>query len=152
MSRKNKVNPDHYKVAGRLSPDDLARERVKQDVHQSADAWHERERPAAPWTSAEDARPSDEAQEGASGAGTRLGAPRGARRSATPGGPATRSAKTLRTKKGGRTRKPVARKRGAVARAPKTSARNKKSAGAGASRRNTRATTKSRGARAAKKR
>lgn len=32
MSRHNKVNPDHYKVAGRLSADDLARERHKQGV------------------------------------------------------------------------------------------------------------------------
>jgi hypothetical protein len=30
MSRQNKVNPDHYKTAGRLSPDDLAREQQKQ--------------------------------------------------------------------------------------------------------------------------
>jgi hypothetical protein len=30
MSRKNKVNPDHYKLAGRLSADDLARERMRQ--------------------------------------------------------------------------------------------------------------------------
>jgi hypothetical protein len=30
MSRQNKVNPDHYKVAGRLTSDDLARERRKQ--------------------------------------------------------------------------------------------------------------------------
>lgn len=30
MSGKNKVNPDHYKLAGRLTPDDLARERRKQ--------------------------------------------------------------------------------------------------------------------------
>jgi hypothetical protein len=30
MSRVNKVNPDHYKVAGRLTPDELARERTKQ--------------------------------------------------------------------------------------------------------------------------
>jgi hypothetical protein len=30
MSRSNKVNPDHYTIAGRLSPDDLARERAKQ--------------------------------------------------------------------------------------------------------------------------
>ena len=32
MSRHNKVNPDHYKIAGRLSSDDLARERHKQGV------------------------------------------------------------------------------------------------------------------------
>jgi hypothetical protein len=30
MSRHNKVNPDHYKVAGRLTADDLAREQRKQ--------------------------------------------------------------------------------------------------------------------------
>jgi hypothetical protein len=32
MSRHNKVNPDHYKTGGRLSPDDLAREQQKQRV------------------------------------------------------------------------------------------------------------------------
>ena len=42
MSRKNKVNPDHYKVAGRLSPDDLARERMKQSAPTTARAWDER--------------------------------------------------------------------------------------------------------------
>jgi hypothetical protein len=42
MSRKNKVNPDHYKVAGRLSADDLARERMKQSAPQTARAWDER--------------------------------------------------------------------------------------------------------------
>lgn len=36
MSRKNKVNPDHYKVAGRLSPDDLARERLRQSAPKTA--------------------------------------------------------------------------------------------------------------------
>jgi hypothetical protein len=30
MSRRNKVNPDHYKLAGRLSADDIARERMRQ--------------------------------------------------------------------------------------------------------------------------
>jgi len=30
MSRQNKVNPMQYHVAGRLTPDDAARERVKQ--------------------------------------------------------------------------------------------------------------------------
>jgi hypothetical protein len=30
MSKQNKVNPSQYHVAGRLTPDDLARERVKQ--------------------------------------------------------------------------------------------------------------------------
>jgi hypothetical protein len=30
MSKQNKVNPGQYHVAGRLTPDDAARERVKQ--------------------------------------------------------------------------------------------------------------------------
>jgi hypothetical protein len=30
MSKQNKVNPGQYYVAGRLSPDDMARERLKQ--------------------------------------------------------------------------------------------------------------------------
>lgn len=30
MSRQNKVNKDHYDQAGRLTPDELARERAKQ--------------------------------------------------------------------------------------------------------------------------
>lgn len=29
MSRQNKVNPEQYKQAGRLAPDDAARERMK---------------------------------------------------------------------------------------------------------------------------
>jgi hypothetical protein len=42
MSRKNKVNPDHYKVAGRLAPDDLARERMKQGLAKTVRDWDER--------------------------------------------------------------------------------------------------------------
>jgi hypothetical protein len=34
VSRHNKVNPDHYTMAGRLSPDDLARERMRQGEQQ----------------------------------------------------------------------------------------------------------------------
>jgi len=30
MSKHNKVNPDHYHQAGRLTPDEWARERTKQ--------------------------------------------------------------------------------------------------------------------------
>ncbi len=30
MSKENKVNPGHYTQAGRLTPDDMAREQVKQ--------------------------------------------------------------------------------------------------------------------------
>jgi hypothetical protein len=32
MSKHNKVNPDHYHQAGRLTPDDWARERMKQQA------------------------------------------------------------------------------------------------------------------------
>ena len=48
MSRHNKVNPAHYKLAGRLSPDDLARERQRQNPPQ-ADLRGERDRPLPPW-------------------------------------------------------------------------------------------------------
>ena len=81
MSRKNKVNPDHYKVAGRLSPDDLARERMKQNAREDSKAWHERRVPAAARTIADGAKPSDETQEDASG-GVGPRAPSGAHRSA----------------------------------------------------------------------
>ena len=49
MSRSNKVNPDHYKIAGRLSADDLARERVKQaEIHQTGPR-RRRETAQPPW-------------------------------------------------------------------------------------------------------
>ena len=31
MSKQNKVNKNHYDQAGRLTPDEMARERMKQD-------------------------------------------------------------------------------------------------------------------------
>ena len=45
MSRQNKVNPDHYKVAGRLSTDDLARER--QATRRTAPSAGAKGKPAA---------------------------------------------------------------------------------------------------------
>jgi hypothetical protein len=44
MSRQNKVNPAHYTIAGRLSPDDLARERLRQHSpnDQSREQWRGR--------------------------------------------------------------------------------------------------------------
>ena len=63
MSRKNKVNPDHYKVAGRLSPDDLARERIIQSAPQIARAWDSR--PGQPaWMDNRSAGPGDESEAG----------------------------------------------------------------------------------------
>jgi hypothetical protein len=47
MSRQNKVNPDHYTQGGRLSPDDLARERQKQS--QSGLRPEGKSRPLPPW-------------------------------------------------------------------------------------------------------
>ena len=49
MSRKNKVNPDHYKLAGRLSADDMARERMRQVTSRTA-------RPAAKSSAAPQAK------------------------------------------------------------------------------------------------
>lgn len=42
MSKQNKVNPDHYKTGGRLTPDDLARERKKQAPAVASDKSHRR--------------------------------------------------------------------------------------------------------------
>ena len=47
MSRQNKVNPDHYTLAGRLSPDDLARERRKQNG--GGGLRPRKNRPVPPW-------------------------------------------------------------------------------------------------------
>lgn len=55
MSRQNKVNPDHYTRGGRLSPDDLARERRKQGGHHAHPAHMNR--PPAPWMLGEHAEP-----------------------------------------------------------------------------------------------
>jgi hypothetical protein len=49
MSGKNRVNPDHYKVAGRLTPDDLARERRKQTEPLFGATRSGRTKPAPPW-------------------------------------------------------------------------------------------------------
>ena len=55
MSRQNKVNPSQYQIAGRLTPDDLARERVKQRNVAPADAASEggAPRPAAAYDAQE---------------------------------------------------------------------------------------------------
>lgn len=47
MSRRNKVNPDHYTIAGRLAPDDWARERRKQN-EQLFGATRTRQKKAVP--------------------------------------------------------------------------------------------------------
>ena len=49
MSRQNKVNPDHYTGAGRLSPDDWARERRKQSESMFGSRRGSNKKPMAPW-------------------------------------------------------------------------------------------------------
>ncbi len=53
MSRRSNVNPDHYKVAGRLTPDDLARERRKQAEPLLGATRGRRSRPMPPWLRAD---------------------------------------------------------------------------------------------------
>ena len=50
MSRLNKVNPDHYKVGGRLTPDELARERSKQRAQRSTQSRKGGSAPPTPRT------------------------------------------------------------------------------------------------------
>jgi hypothetical protein len=52
MSRLNKVNPDHYTMAGRLSADDLARERMRQGPHRP-ERGRARNKPLPPWLAKE---------------------------------------------------------------------------------------------------
>jgi hypothetical protein len=49
VSRQNKVNPDHYTTAGRLSPDDLARERWKQNEANPGGGRRRKRKPMPPW-------------------------------------------------------------------------------------------------------
>ncbi len=49
MSRHNKVNPDHYTMAGRLSADDLARERVRQGEQHLEGRRRGRKKATPPW-------------------------------------------------------------------------------------------------------
>jgi hypothetical protein len=61
MSRRSNVNPDHYKVAGRLMPDDLARERRKQADPLFGATRGRRSKPMPPWLRAnQSASPSPE--------------------------------------------------------------------------------------------
>ena len=148
MRRKNKVNPNHYKVAGRLSPDDLARERMKQNARQDSKAWHERQVPDAAWTVAAGASQATRPRR-TPAAGSRF-APRvvqinpagavGPRRAATRPRGQTRA---------GPQRSPFARGPVAAARAPRMTARKEMPPRARAAR-NKRQMTATGGARAAK--
>lgn len=67
MSRQNKVNPDHYKLGGRLAPDDLARERRRQMDSQPGPLRGRHRKPMPPWANASPAAPkaADSAVRGA---------------------------------------------------------------------------------------
>ena len=62
MSRQNKVNPDRYKTAGRLSPDELARERQAQQSSTPVDRTRRADE-QPPWmTPDRGAEPAQEAE------------------------------------------------------------------------------------------
>jgi hypothetical protein len=70
MSRLNKVNPDHYTMAGRLSADDLARERMRQGEARPG-RRRRKNKAMPPWMANEErnnAGPREEDFEGAEGA------------------------------------------------------------------------------------
>lgn len=73
MSRRNKVNPDHYTIAGRLSPDDLAREQRKQSERLFGATRGKKQKPMPPWMA--DDMPDDASDgESADAAGDLAGA------------------------------------------------------------------------------
>ena len=49
MSKYNKVNPDHYKTGGRLTPDEMARQRFLQGTLRVGGGRRRREKPMPPW-------------------------------------------------------------------------------------------------------
>ena len=129
MSRKNKVNPDYYKVAGRLAPDDLARERMKQGMAKTARDSDERTKESPASTGRGD-EPSDEA-EAAVPSSTR---PAGASRSAK------RSAKTQMKKSAAGTKKKPVSTRSAATKPARRAAAGKKTFGSKKTSRRTAAT------------
>ena len=126
MSRKNKVNPDHYKVAGRLSPDDLARERMKQSAPQTARAWDER--PEQPrWMDGPSAGPGPDPGKDAEATGpSATRRPTGARRVAKNGAKAQAKKPATGTRK-----TPVSRRSATAKPARNAATRKNKSASVG---------------------
>jgi hypothetical protein len=114
MSRTNKVNPDHYTLAGRLSPDDLARERARQfDTRSRGLRRRPVEKPMPPWMAT---KPS-------------MAAPTQVREDAAPARAAKRASKKTARKaadrpassaRAARTRAKTVTVRPAAKRAPKT--------------------------------
>jgi len=65
MSRHNKVNPDHYTTQGRLSQDDLARERRKQSESHFGAGRAKSRKATPPWMANDTATDNDGEQRGA---------------------------------------------------------------------------------------
>ena len=65
MSRRNKVNPDHYTIAGRLAPDDLARERRKQAESMFGATRGRQRKPLPPWMASDTASDTNNTTAGA---------------------------------------------------------------------------------------
>jgi len=82
MSRQNKVNPDHYKVAGRLSMDDLARERRIQTASQLSDLRGRSRKASPPWMVTQEEPRSEVQAQPASSPSSRVAKPK-RRRAAT---------------------------------------------------------------------
>jgi hypothetical protein len=120
VSRLNKVNPDHYTMAGRLSADDLARERMRQAGHQT-ERGRARNKPVPPWMAKEAANDRGAAED------TGSDTPPAPRRKVTGDAPATARRKTTKASVTTGTRKT---RKAPAARASAARSASKKRAGA----------------------
>ena len=147
VSRHNKVNPDHYKLAGRLTPDDLARERMRQ-TQRFEGRRRRQKRPVPPWMlpqSAQSGRP--QAQEQGEESRTETAAAKEkqpmARAEADGRASATRrAAKARGTAASPKRKRPAARQRAAGKRATtgaRKSAKTSRASGTSRARKTTRA-------------
>jgi hypothetical protein len=114
MSGKNKVNPDHYKVAGRLSQDDLARARRSQSEPLFGGTRSRQDNPLPPWMLKEQSAEIDDSETvGADRVNAEPKPPRKAKtvKAAKPAAKTVRSAKS---------KSPTARKTATSRKAPKS--------------------------------
>jgi hypothetical protein len=136
MSRQNKVNPAHYTIAGRLSPDDLARERLRQHSpnDQSREQWRGRLRGQAfPPMASGGTRPDTAAEPVRHPQTAEVATKRTTRRAASSTtAPKPRRAPARKAKKrtAGTARKRTAVSKTAVARKKSLGARTRKKTGA----------------------
>jgi hypothetical protein len=64
VSRNNKVNPDHYTMAGRLTADELARQRVRQGQQKLGGPGRSRPQAMPPWIANEQSGGDQDMPEG----------------------------------------------------------------------------------------